>query len=283
MQRLLIAAAIAFGLAMTPPTGAAKDWTRVTVGIEGAFPPWNMFDASGNLSSFDVDLIKDLCVRAKVECVLQSGVWSSLIPGLNAGKFDLIMTLGINEKRKQAVDFSAPYASGAATFIILKNGAAPPLPETGERLDLNDKSAAEPVMAEIGKLMRGKTIGVVQSTSQEQLIHAYFGETVTVRAYPSSGERDLDLKAGRIDAAFGSGVYGMAMLAKPGNEDLQMTGPLMKGAMLATEVALGMRKDEPDLKEKFDAAIKSAAQAGVIRSLSRKWSKLDLTPSFKAN
>jgi ABC-type amino acid transport substrate-binding protein len=106
---------------------------------------------------------------------------------------------------------------------------------------------------------------------------------VTVRAYPSSGERDLDLKAGRIDAGFDSGVYGTAMLAKPGNDDLQMTGPLMKGAMLATEVALGMRKGETDLKEKFDAAIKSAAQAGVIRSLSQKWSKLDLTPSFDAN
>ena len=76
---------------------------------------------------------------------------------------------------------------------------------------------------------------------------------------------------------------GTAMLAKPGNDDLQMTGPLMKGAMLATEVALGMRKGETDLKEKFDAAIKSAAQAGVIRSLSQKWSKLDLTPTFDAN
>ena len=282
MPRLLTAAAIAIGLAMTAPAGA-KDWTRVTVGIEGAFPPWNMLDASGNLSGFDVDLIKDLCTRAKVECQLQSGEWSSLIPGLNAGKFDLIMTLGINEKRRQVVDFSVPYASGVATFITLKDGTVPELPKTGERLNLNDKSAADQVMAEIGELLKGKTVGVVQSTSQEQLIHAYFGASVTVRAYPSSGERDLDLKAGRIDTGFDSGVYGTAMLAKPGNDDLQMTGPLMKGAMLATEVALGMRKGETDLKEKFDAAIKSAAQAGVIRSLSQKWSKLDLTPSFDAN
>jgi len=56
----------------------------------------------------------------------------------------------------------------------------------------------------------------------------------------------------------------------------------MKGAMLATEVALGMRKGEPELKAKFDAAIREAAADGTIRKLSEKWSKLDLTPTFPA-
>lgn len=203
-----------------------------------------------------------------------------MIPSVNAGKFDLIMTLGINEKRKEVVDFTVPYASGVATFITLKDSPVSKLPMTGERLNLNDKDKADPIMKTIGDVLSGKTIGVVQSTSQEQLINAYFGKSVTVRTYKNSGERDLDLKAGRIDAGFDSGVYGTTALAKPGNEDLTMVGPLMKGAMLATEVAMGMRKGETDLKEKFDTAIKSAAADGVIKKLSEKWSKLDLTPSF---
>jgi ABC-type amino acid transport substrate-binding protein len=44
-----------------------------------------------------------------------------------------------------------------------------------------------------------------------------------------------------------------------------------------------MRKGETDLKAKFDTAIKDAAKAGLIKSLSEKWSKLDLTPSFETN
>ncbi|MCA1409219.1 transporter substrate-binding domain-containing protein [Ensifer sp. IC3342] len=268
------------GLSLTATSALAKDWTHVRVGIEGAFPPWNALDSQGQLTGFDVDLIKDLCTRAKVECELMMGEWTSLIPSLNAGKFDLIMTLGINEKRKQVVDFTVPYASGVATFLIAKDGPVTELPMTGERLNLNDKAKADPVMKTIGEALDGKTVGVVQSTSQEQLINAYFGDTVTVRAYKSSGERDLDLKAGRIDAGFDSGVYGTSMLAKPGNEDLATTGPLVKGAMLATEVAMGMRKGEAELKAKFDDAIKAAAADGVIRALSEKWSKLDLTPSF---
>jgi lysine-arginine-ornithine-binding protein len=279
----LFLAAFAAALALAPVVATAKDWTHVKVGIEGAFPPWNLMDSSGKLAGLDVDLINDLCARAKVDCDLIAGDWSGMIPGLNAGKYDLIMTLGINEKRKQVVDFTVPYASGVASFLLLKGGTVADLPETGERLNLNDKPAADPIIAKIGEELKGKTVGVVQSTSQEQLINAYYGTDVTVRSYQNSAARDLDLKAGRIDAGFDSGVYATTALAKPGNDDLEMSGPLLKGAMLATEVAIGMRKGETDLKAKFDTAIKDAAKAGVIKSLSEKWSKLDLTPSFETN
>ena len=281
--RHFVAAAFAAALTLAPAIAGAKDWTHVKVGIEGAFPPWNMMDSNSKLAGLDVDVINELCKRAKVDCELIAGDWAGMIPGLNAGKFDLIMTLGINEKRKQVVDFTVPYASGVATFLLLKGGTVNDLPDTGTRLNLNDKTAADPVMAKIGEELKGKTVGVVQSTSQEQLINAYYGSNVTVRSYRNSEERDLDLKAGRIDAGFDSGVYGTTALAKPGNDELEMSGPLMKGAMLATEVAIGMRKGETDLKSKFDAAIESAAKDGTIKTLSEKWSKLDLTPTFGTN
>jgi ABC-type amino acid transport substrate-binding protein len=112
------------------------------------------------------------------------------------------------------------------------------------------------------------------------LIRAYFGNDVDVRTYKSSAERDLDITAGRIDAGFDSGVYATTTLAKAENQDLVMTGPFMRGAMLATDVALGMRKGETELKTKFDEAIRAAAEDGTIRKLSVKWSKLDLTPNL---
>lgn len=280
ISRRLLSAMLLAAAALAAAPAEAKDWSQVRIGVEGAFPPWNMIGSDGKLAGFDIDLSQDLCRRAHVECELISGEWTSLIPSLNAGKFDLVLTLGINEARKKVVDFTIPYASGVATFIIAKNGTVPAMPMTGERLNLNDKAVADPVMAEIGRLIKGKTIGVVQSTSQEQLIRAYFGDAVEIRTYKSSPERDLDIRAGRIDAGFDSGVYATSTLDKPGNEDLAMTGPLMKGAMLATEVALGMRKGETELKAIFDKAIREAAADGTIRKLSVKWSKIDLTPTL---
>lgn len=280
MVRLAIICAIAALASLGAPLAQAKDWTHVRIGVEGAFPPWNMIGPDGKLAGYDIDLANDLCRRAKVECELIAGDWPSLIPSLNAGKFDLVLTLGINEARKKVVDFTIPYASGVATFSILKTGSVPQLPMTGERLNLNDKTKADPVMADIRRILKGKIIGVVQSTSQEQLIRAYFGDDVEVRTYKSSPERDIDLRVGRIDLGFDSGVYMNSILGQPGNDDLAMTGPLIKGAMLATEVALGLRKGEPELKAIFDKAIREAIEDGTIRRLSLQWSKLDLSPSL---
>ncbi|CAK8737695.1 Nopaline-binding periplasmic protein [Sodalis praecaptivus] len=100
-QPSVIAAALAVALVFTTFAADAQDVQRVRVAIEGAFPPLNALDSHGQLQGFDVDLIHDLCRRAKVECQLESGAWATLVPGLNVGKYDLVMTLGINEKRKK--------------------------------------------------------------------------------------------------------------------------------------------------------------------------------------
>ncbi len=257
---------------------AAKDWSHVKVGVEGAFPPWNMVGADGKLAGYDIDVIDDLCRRAKVTCDLTAQEWSGLIPALNAGKFDIVLNLGINEARRKVVDFTIPYASTAATFVSLKDG--PVLPHTAEPLNLNDKAKADPVIAAIDGVLKGKTIGVIGSSSHEQFVETYLGKDVTVRTYTSSQARDLDLAAGRVDAGFDSVVYVMYVKDKPGNEGLAATGPLIKGAMLATEVAIGMRKGEPELKAIFDRAIGEAIADGTIRRLSVKWSKVDLTPAL---
>jgi ABC-type amino acid transport substrate-binding protein len=279
LARLFAVAAFALATVASAPAVEAKDWTHVNLGSEGAFPPWNMIGPDGQLAGYEIDLAHDLCRRAKLDCSIGAGEWTSLIPSLNAGKFDLILGLGINEARKKVVDFTLPYASGYATFSILKGGPVAQFPMTGEPLNLNDKTKADPVMAQIKQILKGKIVGVIQSSSHEQLVHAYFGDDVTVRTYKSSPERDLDLRAGRVDASFDSAVYMNSILEKSENQDLAMTGPLLKGAMLATEVAIGMRKNEPELKAIFDKAIKEATEDGTIRKLSIKWTKVDLTPA----
>ena len=35
---------------------------KIKIGTEGAYPPWNSKDASGNLIGFEVELAKELCV-----------------------------------------------------------------------------------------------------------------------------------------------------------------------------------------------------------------------------
>jgi octopine/nopaline transport system substrate-binding protein len=43
-------------------------------------------------------------------------------------------------------------------------------------------------------------------------------------------------------------------------------------------VAVGLRKDDADLKKAFDDAISAAIADGTIKTLTIKWFKIDLTP-----
>ena len=41
---------------------------KIKIGTEGAYPPWNSKDASGNLIGFEVELAQELCTIMKYEC-----------------------------------------------------------------------------------------------------------------------------------------------------------------------------------------------------------------------
>ena len=79
---------------------------------------------------------------SKVEYVVQSS--DSRIPNVLTDKVDITCQfMTVTAGRAQQVDFTIPYASGVATFIIAKNGTNPSMPMTGERLNLNDKAVAD--------------------------------------------------------------------------------------------------------------------------------------------
>ena len=44
---------------------------KIKIGTEGAYPPWNSKDASGNLIGFEVDLAKELCAIMKHDFEMQ--------------------------------------------------------------------------------------------------------------------------------------------------------------------------------------------------------------------
>ncbi len=280
MQSIKVLAAAALALGLGSASAAAKDWKTVVIGMEGAYEPYNLTDPSGKIVGFEPDVAMDACARMKVECKIIAQDWDGMIPGLNAGKFDVIMDgMSITDERKKQIDFSVPYAAVPAAFAAAKSGPLAKMPDAGKLINFDkDKAAGDAVIKSLREALKGKTIGVQVSTIHATFLTNHFKDVATIKEYKTTDERDLDLKSGRIDIELDDQTVIAAMLAKPDAADFAAVGPQLNGGDFGVGVGMGIRKADADLTAKFNEALKAAFADGSIPKYSMKWFKIDTSP-----
>lgn len=280
--RSSLISAIALSLLAVGPAVASDTQKTVRIATEGAYAPWN-FTKGGELVGFEIDLVKDICTRVQITCDIVSQNWDGIVPGLNAGKYDAIMAaISITDKRLEVMDFSIPYARSQNGFFTSPDSDLAKLPGTGISYDLaNNEADGKKVMDEMRPLLEGKTIGVQGSTTNATFVDRYFKDTVTVREYKSTEQQELDLLAGRIDAIVQANTSLATTKDNPQFKGYDIFGPTFFGGAFGKGVAVGLRKNDTELKALFDKGIQEAIDDGTIRKLAEKWFEVDLTPVQK--
>jgi len=279
VKALGFGAALAAGLALAH--GAlAKDWKTVVIGMEGAYEPWNLTDSSGKIVGFEVDLANDLCKRAGVECKVIAQDWDGMIPGLKAGKFDVIMDgMAITDERKKEIDFSKPYAASPGSFLAPKD--SPLAKATGAVTLINldkDPAAGEAAIKSVEAALKGKTLGVQVSTIHANFANQYLKGVAAVKEYKTVDERDIDLANGRLDAVLDDYTANTAAAEKPDAKGLAIVGPRFTGGVFGVGAGMGFRKSDADLTARFDKALAEATADGSVKKYSEEWFKVDVTP-----
>ncbi|WP_102959735.1 transporter substrate-binding domain-containing protein [Mangrovicella endophytica] len=275
-------AALAFFAVATfvAPAATAQDKTKITIATEGAFPPYNLTRPDGTLDGYEIELGNHLCAQMKIECTFVAQSFEGIIPALQAGKFDVIMSgMSATAKRKEIIDFSIPYGGTGQTFVTLKGSDITKMPLKGEVFNLaNNPDGTKKAVEAIRPILEGKTIGVQTSSIGSRFLDEYMKDVATIREYKTTEQHDLDLTSGRVDAVIASLGYMITAVKQPGNEEMEIVGPRFLGGFLGAGTSVGLRKDETALREKFDTAIEAAKADGTIKRLSEKWFGFDLTP-----
>lgn len=258
----------------------AKDWTSVNIATEGAYEPWNLTLPGGKISGFEPELMDYLCAKMKLQCKITVQNWDGMIASLNAGKFDVLMdAIVITDDRKQVMDFSIPYAQTPANFVAQDAALLPGKTGAANAITLSaDPKAIHDAIEPLRQALKGKTIGIASGIIYTKFIDENFKDVATIREYNTSADAILDLQSGRIDAIFDDVTFLDSIMSKPENKGLAYTGPQIKGPIWGDGEGLGFRKSDPELKAKFDAALKDAIADGTVKKLSEKWFKVDLTP-----
>ena len=243
---------------------------NIKIGTEGAYPPWNSKDAAGNLIGFEVELANELCKIMKHNCTIVEQDWDGMIPALVSRKFDAIMAgMSITDERKKTINFSQGYADEVASLAVMKGSKNEGL-KTLSAINLTDISADEQATLDtLIKAFKGKTIGVQTATIHQNFLDSGLMGKVKVRTYKTQDEVNLDLVAGRIDAALAAAVAFTDYAEKSGKE-VVLTGPTFAGGDFGNGVGVGIRKGDSELINDFNAAIDKARDDGIISRLAIK-------------
>ena len=274
-MRSITFGALTLGLMLA---GTAQAQETVRIASEGAYAPWNFTNAQGQLDGFEPALAQELCKRMEVECELVPQAWDGMIPALQAGKYDAIMAgMSITPEREEVIDFSRAYATTPAIFVVPKEGdlaeGGANLPQ--EKINLDEVSSNEQALIdELKTLMDGMTVGVQTATIHENFLREYMPD-VDVSTYDSQENLDLDLEAGRVDAGLADQSAWQPLLEGDAGEDFTRIGPGLSGGLFGEGVGVGLRKDEGELKDKFDEAIQAALEDGTIGKLATEWFGFD--------
>jgi octopine/nopaline transport system substrate-binding protein len=256
---------------------AAGDLKKIIIATEGAYPPWNFVDASGNLAGFEIELAEDLCRRMNVACELVTHKWRGIIKGLNSGKYDAIMAgMSITDERKKLVRFSRNYADTPNIFIVRKDNPLANFRPELTHLTLNDISPAEQAAIDaLVEAFKGKIVGVQVATTHAKFADQYLGHHAEIRIYDFQHTIDLELYQGRLDALIGGQAYWAPMIKSDQGKEYKIINLYMTGGPLGEGIGVAVRKTENDLADSFSRAIDETIKDGSLKKLAVKWFTFD--------
>lgn len=250
-------------LALTASTSFAKDWNEIRLASEGAFPPFNITAADGSLQGFDIDIGNALCEEMKAKCTWVKQDWDGMIPALVSRKFDAILaSMSITEERKAKVDFTQKYYASPLALIAKKGSPLQP--------DLQS--------------LTGKKVGVQRGTVADNYATRYWdGKGPEIVRYAKQDEAYLDLRSGRMDAAFSDYLEAWGgFLTKPEGEGYDVAGERLFGknaeekGVIGEGIGIAVRKRDKELTEKLDRAIAAIRANGKYDAIQKKYFPMDI-------
>lgn len=241
-----IAAVAAVALIVAGPALAQDKLPPLRTGVDGTFAPHAMPKLGGGTEGFQIDLFTEVAKRMKREITIDSVSFSTLIPGMAAGRYDFIAApTTVTKERAENMLFTAGYLWTAFQFGI-KKGSAP---------------------IKGWEDLKGKAVSVNKGTPYEKLSKE-MGEKhgFTVQVYDTQPDATQAVIAGRAYATLG----GNTTIVYAASKNPQFVADLELKETRA-HWAAPVPKTNPTLRMQLQDAIDCMKKDGTIVKMSTKW------------
>ncbi|GAA3407345.1 transporter substrate-binding domain-containing protein [Paenibacillus hodogayensis] len=242
--------------------GAAQQKAaKVVIGTSTTYPKVFYIDEKGNLTGFDVELVKEIDKRLPdYEFELQAMDFTNLLLSLETRKIDVIAAqmLRTKEREQKYLFNKEPYTYRQTKIIVSKDNNSPikTLDDLKGKKVLTNATSAQAVLLENYNKAHDNALSIV---------------------YQSGAADDAvsQLASGRVDATLAAD-FTLSLIDPQGK--LKSVG----GALDSSEVLYVFRKDDPaeqKLADAFDKALQAIRSDGTLTRLSERWLGADYTKS----
>lgn len=232
-----------------PASSNAGEKKTLVMATNATFPPYEYKDGD-NFAGIDIEVAQKIAEKLGMELEIKDVEFGSIVGGVQTGKFDIGMAgISVTDERKKSVDFTNSYTTTKQVVIVKEDSAIKSLD------DLKGDGSMK--------------FGVQQDTTGDILAsdtveNGGYGEENVTR-YKAATDTVQALKTGKVDAVI--------IDEAPAKSFVKSTDGLkiLEGTWLEEEYAIAVAKDNTELLEKVNTALKELTDDGTIQSIIDKY------------
>ncbi len=207
----------------------------LTVATSPDFPPFESLDGD-RIVGIEVDIMEKVAEALGVEIKFEQMDFDSVLPGVQAGKFDVGMSgITVTAEREKNADFTDPYFMAAQAIVVMEDS------------DITCKADLE-----------GKSVSVQTGTTAE----SYCMENgYDVQAFQANNDAASALTSGKVDAWVVDNEVAVALAA-------ELDGAVvLDEAMTSEPYAFAFAKGSDTLVAAFNDALKALIDDGTVEAI----------------
>lgn len=247
----------------TEETTAADTKTTLIMATNANFPPYEYKEGNG-YAGIDVEIATEIAKKLGMTLEIKDVEFGSIVAGVQTGKYDIGMAgMTVNDERKEQVNFSDSYAKGIQV-VIVKEGSEYKSVDDFFVLDAEGNHTA---------VKEGVLVGVQQNTTgdiycSDTLENFGFGED-KVKRYSNGADAVAALASGKLSA--------VVIDDQPAKEFVKANEGLtiLEGSYADEDYAIAVGKENSELLEKINKALKELTNDGTIAKIVAKYIKAE--------
>ncbi len=228
--------------------GCKEKEVKVIVGTEPTFPPFEFLDkSSGEITGFDIDLIKAIALDQGFEVEVKNLGFDGLVPAVVSGTIDMAASgMTITQERAKVVCFSDAYINAGLALAVRDCDA---------QIESVDDLQGKTVGAQIG------TTGAIKVKELQAS-----GKIAKMITYNTIDMAMLDLINGGVDAVINDlPVTKVYINKQPGK--VKMVGDVLT----SESYGFAMNKENTELLQKVNAGLANLRKSGEYDKLMKKY------------